>query len=105
MHDANSHWSMRDVDQDAPVSTGEAISSLDRHVVPVGPVHPVFKDRQREHVRHGAVVDHVTIAAVEVREPVTPRTQAQTVQQADIPPHKYTQRLHTTTAQLTAAGL
>jgi len=61
---------MGDVDQNRSIGTGEAIRLFDSHVIPVGPIHPVFKHRQREHVRHRAVVDHVTIGAVKVSEPV-----------------------------------
>jgi len=46
VNNANSHWSMCDIGQYGSISASEAICFLNSHVVPVGPVHPVFEHRQ-----------------------------------------------------------
>ena len=46
VHNTNSHRPMSDVDQHGPISASEAIRFLNSHVIPVCPIHPVFKHRQ-----------------------------------------------------------
>lgn len=48
----NVHGSVRDVQQHSVVLPAELVGALDAHMVPVRPVHPVFKDGDCERVRY-----------------------------------------------------
>ena len=52
MVDVDVHGPVCDIQQHSMVLPAELVGTLDGHVIPVGPVHPVFEDGDGEGVRY-----------------------------------------------------
>ena len=52
MVDVDVHGPVCDVQQHSVVLPAELVGTLDGHVIPVGPVHPVFEDGDGKGVRY-----------------------------------------------------